>query len=109
MMSQRSIRLDPLAVEEPLSAYPVQREPIRLYEGLRLTPSWQRIRPEAFGYVLMRGNRVLPLPFEAQPILEACNGQTTLRDIQTRLGQNGVEMVVELAMQGLIRLTSGDQ
>jgi radical SAM protein with 4Fe4S-binding SPASM domain len=103
MMLQRNARSDPLA-GEPLSECTMPMEPVVLYEGLRLISSWEKMRPESFGYVLMRGNRVLPVPSAAQAILDACDGQTTLRDIHTRFGQPGLEIVVELAEKGVIEL-----
>jgi len=97
----RPERRDPLVGAPLAQARPPER--LRLYEGLRPVRRY-RIRREDFGYVLMRGNRIAPLPFEDEPILEACDGQTTLRQIERRFGQHGLSLVAALYRKGLLEL-----
>ena len=37
------------------------------------------VRTEFFGYVLVRGNRVVPVGHQAKPILDALDGRSTPR------------------------------
>ena len=56
----------------------------------------------------MRGNRVAPVSFEDWPILEACDGQTTLRQIERSFGQRGLGLVAALYQKGLLELEPAD-
>jgi hypothetical protein len=46
---------------------------------------------ELFSYVLVRGNRVIPVGNRAQPILDALDGRSTLRQIEERFGQKALD------------------
>jgi len=45
---------------------------------------------EEFGYVLIRGNRLVPVSPQARPILDSFDGLTTLRQIQECFGQESL-------------------
>lgn len=79
-------------------------EQISLYEGLRPVARCA-MREEEFGYVLLRGNRVVPLAFEDKAILDTCDGQHTLREIMEAYGQDGLWLVVRLWRKGLVELS----
>lgn len=76
---------------------------VTLYEGLHPIGLYH-LRQEDFGVVLLRGNRIAPLAFEDAPILAACDGVHTLRDIQRRFGARGLQIIVQLHQRGLIEL-----
>jgi len=97
----RPERRDPLVGAPLIQARPPER--VRLHEGLRPVRQY-RMRREDFGYVLMRGNRVAPVPFEDKPVLDACDGRTTLRQIERCFGQHGLGLVAALYQKGLLEL-----
>jgi hypothetical protein len=82
---------------------PRSSKQVTLYESLRPIGLYH-LRQEDFGVVLLRGNKIAPLAFEDAPILAACDGIHTLRDIQQRFGARGLQIVVQLHQQGLIEL-----
>jgi radical SAM protein with 4Fe4S-binding SPASM domain len=101
LVELRPEQRDPLAGLPLTQARPPER--VSLHERLRPMRRY-RIRQEDFGYVLMRGNRVAPVPFEDKPILDACDGRTTLRQIEHRFGQHGLGLVAALYQKGLLEL-----
>jgi len=40
--------------------------------------------------------------------LEACNGQITLREFESRFGARGLELVAQLYKKGLVELLEGN-
>ncbi len=92
---------------DPLMTAPIADPPapqrIELGEGWRPLAACE-IRQEPFGYVLMRGNRIAPLPADALPILQACDGQTTLRELSETFGPRGLQVIYELSRQGLVEM-----
>jgi len=62
------------------------------------------MRPEPFGYVLVRGNRVAPVGHQAKPILDALDGRSTLRQIEERFGQKALDFVGSLYQKGFAEL-----
>jgi hypothetical protein len=62
------------------------------------------MRPEPFGYVLVRGNRVSPVGHQAKPILDALDGCSTLRQIEERFGQEALDFVGALYQKGIVEL-----
>ncbi len=102
MAVELGLEKDPLA-GAPLLAAQSPPERITLYEGLRPVGAYQ-LREEKFGYVLMRGNRIVPVAFAHKAVLDACNGQTTLREIETNFGVEGLWLVATLARRGVIEL-----
>ena len=100
MAMERDLEKDPL-VSIPLTSRPSSPRQIPLYEGLRPMGAYQ-LREEEFGYVLMRGNRVVPVPHEARDVLDLCDGRTTLKQIAIRFGQPGLDMIGVLWEKGLL-------
>lgn len=102
MAMELGLEKDPLA-GAPLITRQSPSKPIALYEGLRPVGAYQ-LREEEFGYVLMRGNRIVPVPHEAQAILDLCDGRTTLKQIGAQFGQPGLDLVGALWEKGLLML-----
>lgn len=92
---------DPLACGPLREGYAPPR--IDLYKDDRPVFSGV-IRPEPFGYVLVRGNRVAPITAASAALVDACNGQTTVEEIRQRFGPAGLELVGALCCRGLIEL-----
>ncbi|MBN1887695.1 MAG: radical SAM protein [Thermoflexales bacterium] len=94
-LAQDPLMSAPLAVDElpPL-------ELVELYEGLRPVGRYE-MREERFGYVLLGANLAL-VTHQAKPLLDMCDGETTLREIETLYGQEGLALVSELYHKGLI-------
>ncbi len=90
--------------EDPLITGPLSvaerppSEPIALYEGLRPYGNYN-LRVEDFGYVLLRGSHVVPVPFECKAILDMCDGRTTLKAIESRFGPQGLTLIASLHRQ----------
>jgi pyrroloquinoline quinone biosynthesis protein E len=102
MAIELGLEKDPMA-GAPLTARQSPPERISLYEGLRPVGTYQ-LREEEFGYVLMRGNCIVPVAFEDKAVLDACNGQTTLREIEADFELEGLRLVAMLAKRGVIEL-----
>jgi hypothetical protein len=100
---------DPL-MGEPL---PDVGERVELYEEWRPVRACA-VRPERFrsvslagrrewaGYVLLRGNHVVPMTVADLQILEACDGKSSLRSLDTRFGQYGLRLIYELYQHGVV-------
>jgi radical SAM protein with 4Fe4S-binding SPASM domain len=101
----RGLDADPLAGELLTESPPARR--LTLYEGLRPLRAY-RVREEAFGDVLMRGNHIVPVPAAAREVLDACDGTHTLRQIQEKWGEPGLRLVVQLAERGMIDFEDSD-
>ncbi|MBU0495977.1 MAG: radical SAM protein [Chloroflexi bacterium] len=91
---------------DPLMTGPVMEPPAP--ERISLDPGWRPIkhcvaRPESFGYVLMQGNRIVPVTAAQMTVLEACDGQIDLAAILQRFGAAGVDLVGALAEKGLVQ------
>jgi len=63
-----------------------------------------RLRPEPFGYVLVRHSQVIPVTSAAGPILDALDGTLSLQEIKDRFGQEGLNFVGMLYTKGLVEL-----
>ncbi|HDQ72378.1 MAG TPA: radical SAM protein [Chloroflexi bacterium] len=63
-----------------------------------------RLRPESFGYVLLGQGQAAPLRAEARPVIEACNGHSTLSQLASRFGQPAIDLIGELWIRGLIEM-----
>ncbi|HID29273.1 MAG TPA: radical SAM protein [Desulfobacterales bacterium] len=100
MAWELGIEKDPL-IGSPFALKQKPPERIVLYEGWRPVRSFN-VRQERFGYVLMRGNRIAPVAFEDKAVLDACDGQRTLREIEGQLGARGLKLVAQLYKKGLI-------
>jgi radical SAM protein with 4Fe4S-binding SPASM domain len=106
MAWELGIEKDPL-ISLPFAVKQRPPEQITLYEGLHPVRNFD-IRQEEFGYVLMRGNRIVPVAFEDKAILEACDGRVTLREFESRFGARGLELVTQLYKKGLVELMEGN-
>lgn len=80
---------DPVQLSFPADAYP-------RFDGL--------LRPEPFGYVAVRGNRVVPLSHAARSVLLACDGYTTMRQLGVLFGQGALDFLGALYRSGLVEL-----
>ncbi|MEJ2208625.1 MAG: radical SAM protein [Anaerolineae bacterium] len=78
-------------------------QPLRLYERARPLARFRR-RDEAFGPLLICGNRILPLAAETAPVLAHLDGHTTLRQIEVLHGAAGLSLVGRLYQEGMIDL-----
>ena len=87
----------------PLSATELPPpERVELFEGRRPIGRF-RLRQESFGYVVL-GASLVPVTAEARPLLEACDGSVTLRQIEERYGSEGLELIVDLYRKGLVEM-----
>jgi hypothetical protein len=74
-----------------------------LYEGAHPVGRYT-LRVEDFGYVLVRGNRIVPVAAAARPVLDACDGQTSLVQLREHFGQEALDFVGLLVRKGLVEL-----
>lgn len=94
---------DPLIGKPILEKAQEPSEELVLYE--RAYPVGHfAMRPEPFGYMLVRGNRVTPVRHQAKPILDALDGCSTLRQIEERFGQKALDFVGSLYQKGFVEL-----
>ena len=78
-------------------------QPLLLYEQARPVARFVQ-RAEAFGSLLLCGNRLLPVGAEAGPLLAGLDGRATLRQIEAAHGPPGLSLVGLLYQQGMIEL-----
>jgi radical SAM protein with 4Fe4S-binding SPASM domain len=62
------------------------------------------LREENFGMLLINRNQIIPMKEDARPILNAINGENTLRDIENEFGEAGVWLIAYLFTKGLVLL-----
>ena len=62
------------------------------------------MRSEPFGYVLVQGNRVTLVSHAARAVLDVLDGQTTLRQVERRFGEQALSFVGSLYQRGLVKL-----
>jgi radical SAM protein with 4Fe4S-binding SPASM domain len=92
--------------QDPLMAMPLAAdelpppEQVELYEGLRPLGHYE-VREERFGYVLLGANLALA-SHHAKPLLDMCDGETTLLEIEQLYGQEGLALIADLHHKGLI-------
>lgn len=94
---------DPLMRDPVLEKEAEASEELGLYEGARPMGRYA-LRTENFGYVLIRGNHIVPVSAAAKPVLDACDGGTTLLQLRERFGQEALDFVGSLVQKGLIEL-----
>jgi len=99
----RGLDHDPLMRGPITEKRPSQPVKHTLYAGARPLPRF-RLRPEPFGYVLVRHSQVIPVTSAARPLLDALDGATTLQDIKNRFGQEGLNFVGMLYTKGFVEL-----
>jgi radical SAM protein with 4Fe4S-binding SPASM domain len=96
---------------DPLRGAPIKMMPhkpterVTFYEGLRPIGNYH-LRQEEFGYVALRGNRVVPISTNDYTVLQMCDGTRTLRQIQDSYGQNGLRTIAILHKKGLIEFVN---
>lgn len=105
MMMELGLEKDPLADRPVVEPAASSAEELVLYEGAYPLGHYS-MRSEPFGYVLVRGDRVVPIMAEAWEVLEALDGQSTLRQIKARFGEIGLAFVGALYAKGMVELLS---
>ncbi len=95
---------DPL-MRCPLAENLQQEAPrkLQLYEESAPVKNFD-IRREEFGLLLVNRSRVLPVALAAEPLLDMLDGNHSLRKIKRQFGQEGLDFVGHLYVNGLIRL-----
>jgi radical SAM protein with 4Fe4S-binding SPASM domain len=76
----QGLETDPLMRNSVLERELEPPEALILYEGA-IPVGRYGLRAQDFGYVLVRGNRIVPVAAAAKSVLDACDGCTTLRQI----------------------------
>ena len=61
-----------------------------------------RARPEVFGYALVRGQSIVPVAPETKDLLDQLDGSHTLLEISENWGQEGIDLVGLLYLQGQV-------
>jgi radical SAM protein with 4Fe4S-binding SPASM domain len=102
LMEIRSLERDPLA-KGPLPTVECSPRGVTLFEGAR-PKIIGLVLPEPFGYVVVRGQRFVPVSLFAKPILDALDGRRTLSEIRSLFGQEALNFVGSLYIQGVIEL-----
>jgi radical SAM protein with 4Fe4S-binding SPASM domain len=82
---------------------PPEYQILTLHNGARPVRRFV-LREESFGFVLIRGSRILPIAKEARVLLDVCDGTRTLLEIRERLGQGALDFIGELYERGLVEL-----
>lgn len=93
---------DPL-MREPVLVKSEPRREVELYEGAHPVGRYT-LRAEDFGYILIRGNHIVPISAAAKLVLDACDGETTLLQLRDRFGQEALDFVGSLVQKGLVEL-----
>lgn len=62
------------------------------------------VREESFGWLLMRGSRVIPVSSKAGPILARFTGEVTLGEIEQEFGSGALSFIYSLYVRGFIEL-----
>jgi radical SAM protein with 4Fe4S-binding SPASM domain len=63
-----------------------------------------RMRPEAFGYVLLAGGNFIPVAAGALDLLEACDGSATFAELAQCYGDAGLELLADLVQEGMLEI-----
>ncbi len=93
----RALALEMDAVADPLAQPGIEVLPPSP-EPVTLNPTWRPIarytlRPQPWGLVLLHGNQLLPLRQEAQPLLEALDGQATVAELHAQFGPAALTLI----------------
>lgn len=62
------------------------------------------VREEDFGWLLMRGSRVIPVSSKAGPVLARFTGKVTLGEIEQEFGAGALSFIYSLCVRGFIEL-----
>jgi radical SAM protein with 4Fe4S-binding SPASM domain len=95
----RGLPADPL-MTGPL-AHRIEEHQAVLYRRARPRSACD-IRPQPFGYLMLRGNAVVPLSRADRPLLDACDGETPLWSLAEQYGQRGLQLIHEWSRHGLV-------
>lgn len=90
---------DPL-IKKPLDT-PLDSKPITLYAGLK-PKMLSIVREEKEGCLLIRESRVRHIERKIYPLIHTCDGETTLATIRDDFGENGLDVVINLALDGFL-------
>lgn len=101
-MTQR-VERDPLMRDPILEKNLEPPQELILREGAHPVGRYA-LRVEDFGYVLVRGNHIVPVVAAAGPVLNACDGHTTLRQIERQFGSDALSLVGSLYRRGMVEL-----
>jgi radical SAM protein with 4Fe4S-binding SPASM domain len=95
---------DPL-MQKPLAEPLPSTAPakMQLFAGARPKPNFT-LRKEAFGYLLINRNQIVPVVTETRSLLDSFDGVTTLSQIEHNFGQSGLAFVAYLFNKGLVHL-----
>ncbi|HEX2993670.1 MAG TPA: radical SAM protein, partial [Anaerolineales bacterium] len=63
-----------------------------------------KVRRETFGYALVRGQSIVPVTSETKDLLDQLNGHHTMLEISESWGQDGIDLVGLLYIQGQVIL-----
>lgn len=92
---------DPLMGKPVLTKSPKQPEELDICKGAYPLRHFT-IRQEPFGYLLVRGNRVIPVAHRAKPVLDLLDGNTVMSRIESDFGQEALNFVGTLYKKGFI-------
>ena len=101
---QCGLERDPLIRKPIIKESNEQQNDLTVYAGLKPVPKFA-IRQEKFGFILIHMKHVVPVDFEAMPIIEALDGQTNLAQIKEAFGPEAISLTIQLYQQGVIDLT----
>lgn len=93
---------DPL-VRSPVSAHKSCSETIILYEKSRPILNCS-VQSEVFGFSLIHGHQLVQVTKVAEPLLASLTGTTTLEEVKSSFGQEGLDFVGTLFAKGLLLL-----
>jgi len=99
----QGIERDPLMRPPIMEREHRSPEELVLYEGAHPVGRYT-LRVEEFGYVLVRGSYIVPVAAAARSVLDACDGKTSLLQLQEHFGQEALDFVGSLVQKGLIEL-----
>ena len=91
---------DPLRVRPVTKHQPLHRLHTFPENGRPLTKV--RLRAESFGYAVLGPGQVIPVRTEAKEVIDACDGNASFRELQSRFGQPGLDLLGELWDAGMI-------
>jgi len=100
-----------LALEMGIEADPLARPGIPLTlpspDPITLNPAWRptlhcKIQPEAWGLVLLYGNQLLPVQTEAQPVLDAFDGNKTVAELHDQFGYAALSLMGALLRYNML-------
>ncbi|MDM8539231.1 SPASM domain-containing protein, partial [Desulfobacterales bacterium HSG17] len=92
--------------KDPLMTKPVNNKTTKpgtmnLYEGFIPIANFE-IRSESFGYLLLSGNRTIPVSHEAEPVIKSFSQNMTLKQIKENFGQKSLGLIAYLNKIGFI-------